>query len=184
MAEEIEYEYRYEEKNIHGGLYTCGCHNHICNFDSFGRIRHSGVKMMMLKKKLEMISYIHGRDRRRKFMRSDYKFTSRQAMIKAEQLLWRINSKYLPLLQNASYCYCFVWTSGEKYEDKKYYVVDIYDNNAYARILENPADIYSAPEFKDKVSYPKLYNNINRIVKNFLSQTESEEQYEQSISFY
>ena len=124
----------------------------------------------MLLKKLEMINYLNKRDKRIKFEKSECKFTSLQAMKKATQLLWKIKAKHLPLLQNASYCYSFIWTSGEAYEDKKYYVVDIYDDITYARILENPAEIYDPPEFKDKILYVKLYNNINRLVKNFLNQ--------------
>ena len=123
----------------------------------------------MLLKKLEMLSYLKKRDKRIKFDKSEDKFTSLRAMEKAEQLLWKVNSKNLPILQNASYCYSFVWISGETYEDRRYYVVDIYDHTTYARILENPADIYSPPDFKDKVSYTKLYNNINRRVRNFLN---------------
>jgi len=135
----------------------------------------------MFLKKLEMISYLNKHDKKRKFRRSDDKFTSCHAMIKTKQILWKVNSRHLPLLQNASYCYSLVWSSGDKYEDKKYYVVDIYDDVTYARTLKNPAEIYNAPEFKDKVSYAKLYKNINRLVKIFLSQRKCGEQYEQSI---
>ena len=123
----------------------------------------------MLLKKLELIGYLNTRDTREKFEKANDKFTSRHALIKAEQLLWKIKSKHLPLLQNASYCYSFVWTVGERYENRKYYVVDIYDNTTYARTITNPAEIYSPPEFKDKIPYTKLYNNINRIIKNFLN---------------
>jgi hypothetical protein len=64
-----------------------------------------------------------------------------------------------------------VWSSGKSYEGKKYYVVDIYDDTTYARILQNPAEIYSPPQYKDKIPYTKLYVNINRIVKDFLKST-------------
>ena len=131
----------------------------------------------MLFKKLKMINYLNRRDKRIKFERAEDKFTSFHALRKAKQLLWKIKSNHLPLIQNASYCYSFIWASGEIYEDKKYYVVDIYDATTYARILKNPAEIYSAPELKDKISYAKLYNNINRLVKNFLSQKKAGEQY-------
>ena len=124
----------------------------------------------MLLKKLELISYLNKRDARIKFEKAGDKFTSRNALVKAEQLLWKIKSTHLPLLQNASYCYSFVWTSGDVYEDRRYYVVDIYDDATYTRILENPAEIYSSPHFKDKISYTKLYNNINSLVKKFLSE--------------
>jgi len=124
----------------------------------------------ILTKKLEMINYLKKRDKRIKFERAEDKFTSFRAMKKAEQLLWKIKSKHLPILQNASYCYSFVWTSGESYEDKKYYVVDIYDATTYARVLKTPAEVYSLPELKDKIPYVKLHNNINKLVKNFLSQ--------------
>jgi len=123
----------------------------------------------MLLKKIEMINYLNKRDKRIKFEKSEHKFTSLYAKKKAKQLLWKIKAKQLPLLQNASYCYSFVWIAGEAYENKKYYVVDIYDHITYARILENPAEIYSLPEFKDKISYAKLYNNINAHIKKFLS---------------
>jgi len=73
----------------------------------------------MLLKKLEMLSYLNKRDKRIKFEKSEDKFTSLRAMEKAGQLLWKINSKNLPILQNASYCYSFVWISGETYEDRK-----------------------------------------------------------------
>jgi len=122
----------------------------------------------MLRKKLEMISYLDKRDKRIKFERDEYKCTSLPALQKARQLLAKIKSKHLPLLQNASYCYSFVWSSGESYENRKYYVIDIYDDITYARVLQNPADIYSFPQFKDKIPYAKLYDNINRIVKRFL----------------
>jgi len=122
----------------------------------------------MLLKKLKMISYLNKRDARIKFNKSDSKYTSVWAMKKAKQLLWKVRSNRLPLLQNATYCYSFVWTSGKTYADRKYYVVDIYDNATYARVLRNPAEIYSAPQFEDKISYTKLYNNINKIVENFL----------------
>ena len=124
--------------------------------------------VFMLLKKLEMLSYINKRDKRIKFKRDQdtYSYdTSAAALKKAKQLLWKIKSKHLPLLQNASYCYSFVWTSGEA-DEKKYYVVDIYDNATYARILKNPAEIYSKPQLKDKVPYAKLYENINRILLN------------------
>ena len=122
----------------------------------------------MLLKKLEMINYLDRRDKRLKFERDEYKYTSIPALKKAKLLLWKINGKYLPIMQNASYCYSFVWSSGKSYENRKYYVVDIYDDITYARILQNPADIYSSPQFKDKIPYTKLYNNINRIIKRFL----------------
>ena len=131
----------------------------------------------MLLKKLEMISYLHKRDTRMKFEKAGEKFTSRQALAKAAQLLWKINSKHLPLLQNASYCYSFVWTSEDAYEDRRYYVVDIYDDITYARTLDNTAEIYSLPQFKDKVPYAKLYNSINGLVKNFLNEKKCGEQY-------
>jgi len=124
----------------------------------------------MLIKKLEMINYLNKRDRTLKFRRSEDKltYTSSLARQKARQLLWKIKSKHLPLLQNASYCYSFVWTSGESYENKKYYVIDIYDDITYARVLTNPAEIYNFPQSKDKIPYDNIYNNINRIIKNFL----------------
>jgi len=121
----------------------------------------------MILKKLKMLLYISKRDTRIKFEKAEDKFTSRHALIKAKQLLWKTKSKHLPLLQNASYCYSFVWASGGAYEDRKYYVVDIYDDTTYARVIENPAEIYSPPQFKDKVQYTKLYKNINKIIKNF-----------------
>lgn len=146
----------------------------------------------MLLKKLEMISYLNRRDKKIKFFRAEDKYTSWLAAKKARQLLWKVKSNHMPLLQNASYCYSFVWTSEESYENenknksKKYYVVDIYDYSTYARILENPAEIYKSPEIKDKVPYIKLYNNINRIVKKFSSQKKCGEQeyYEYGISFH
>jgi hypothetical protein len=121
----------------------------------------------MLLKKIEMINYLNKRDKRIKFQKSDGKYTSLSAMRKAKQLLWKIRSDYLPLLQNATYCYSFVWTSGKSYENRKYYVVDIYDYITYARVIQNPAEIYSLPQAEDKISYTKLYNNINRIIKDF-----------------
>jgi len=132
----------------------------------------------MLFKKLKMIAYIKKRDKRIKFRQSEDKFTSLHAMKKAAQLLWKVSSKYLPIIQNASYCYSFIWTSGEAYEDKKYYVVDIYDDITYARILKNPAEIYNSPKYTDKIPYTKLYNNINRLVKNFINQKNTVKQYE------
>jgi len=125
----------------------------------------------MLLKKLEMMNYLDKRDKRIKFERDEYKYTSIPALQKAKQLLLKIKSKHLPLLQNASYCYSFVWSFGKTYETRKYYVVDIYDDITYARILNDPAEIYNSPQFKDKVPYIKLYNNINRIVKRFLKPT-------------
>ena len=122
----------------------------------------------MLLKKLEMLNYISKRDKRIKFKRDQdtYSYdTSAAALKKAKQLLWKIKAKHLPLLQNASYCYSFVWTSCEA-DEKKYYVVDIYDNATYARFLKNPAEIYGKPQLKDKVPYAKLYENINRILLN------------------
>ena len=115
-----------------------------------------------------MINYLDKRDKRIKFEKDEYKYTSLPALKKAKQLLWKISLKRLPILQNASYCYSFVWSSNSPYENRKYYVVDIYDDITYARVLKNPADIYSLPQFKDKVPYTKIYNNINRIVKRFL----------------
>jgi hypothetical protein len=128
----------------------------------------------MLMKKIEMINYINRRDKKIKFRNSGEKFTSQLAGKKAAQLLWKIRANRLPILQNASYCYSFVWhcrESGAKgtHEKKRYYVVDIYDNMTYARTLNNPAEIYYPPQIKDRVSYTKLYNNINRIVKDFLT---------------
>ena len=123
---------------------------------------------IMLLKKLEMLNYLNRRDKKIKFKRdrNTHSYdTSVPALKKAKQLLWKIKSKHLPLLQNASYCYSFVWIAGEA-ENKKYYVVDIYDSATYARIIKNPADIYSMPQFKDKVPYDKLYKNINRILLN------------------
>ena len=124
---------------------------------------------MLLTNKLKLINHLNKRDERIKFKRADGKVTSNSALKKATQLLWRVNSKYLPLVQNATYCYSFVWTSGEA-ENKKYYVVDIYDDVTYARVLSNPAEIYNSPQFEDGVQYAKLYNNINRILSDFLSQ--------------
>ena len=126
-------------------------------------------RYIMLLKKLEMLNYLNKRDKRIKFKRAENTYsydTSGTALKKAKQLLWKIKAKQLPLLQNASYCYSFVWVFGESHENKKYYVVDIYDNTTYARILKNPAEIYSTPQLQDKVSYSKLYNNINRILVN------------------
>ncbi|MCL2774297.1 MAG: hypothetical protein FWD71_13240 [Oscillospiraceae bacterium] len=126
----------------------------------------------MLMKKLEMINYLNKRDKKIKFRKAEDKYTSLPAAKKARQLLWKINSGHLPLLQNASYCYSFVWILAgldNLYENKKYYVVDIYDDKTYARILKNPAEIYRLPQAGDKIPYTKLYNNINRIVKSFLS---------------
>ena len=131
-----------------------------------------------------MIRYIVKRDKRIKFKRAEDKFTSGHAMKKAVQLLWKVKSAHLPLLQNASYCYSFIWTSGESYAEKEYYVVDIYDDITYARILKNPANVYNAPEFKDKISYAKLYKNINRFIKNFVNQKKGSGQYQQSISVH
>jgi hypothetical protein len=124
---------------------------------------------MLLTNKLKLIRYLNKRDKRIKFARADDKYTSNLALKKAKQLLWQINSKHLPLVQNATYCYSFVWTLEEPYENKKYYVVDIYDDITYARVLNNPAEIYSSPQFKDKVQYSKLYNNINKILTDFLN---------------
>ena len=121
----------------------------------------------MMIKKLEIINYLNKRDKRIKFQKSDDKYTSIPALKKAKQLLWKIRSSRLPILQNATYCYSFVWSSGKSYENKKYYVIDIYDDTTYARLLQNPAEIYKLPEFEDKISYTKLYNNINRIIKHF-----------------
>jgi len=135
----------------------------------------------MILKKLEMLVYISKRDTRIKFEKAEDKFTSRHALIKAKQLLWKIKLKHLPILQNASYCYSFVWTSGDLYECRRYYVIDIYDDVTYARILENPAEIYSPPEFKDKVQYTKLYNNINRVIRNFLNEKKYGEQFGQGL---
>ena len=132
--------------------------------------------MSMILKKLELIGYLNKRDTRTKYEKSKFNFTSFVAKIKAEQLLWKIKAKHLPLLQNASYCYSFVWTVGEKFETRKYYVVDIYDHITYARVLDNPAEIYRLPEFKDKVPYTKLYNNINRIIKKFINENKCEAQ--------
>ena len=126
----------------------------------------------MLAKKLEMIHYLNKRDKRIKFKSSDDKFTSFPALIKAKQLLWKVHSDRMPLLQNATYRYTFVWVAGQAYNEKKYYVIDIYDDNTYARILKNPSEIYVSPQFKDKVSYSKLYNNINRIIKDFFKVAE------------
>jgi len=123
---------------------------------------------MTLRKKLEMIDYLNKRDKRIKFQKSYEKCTSFLAWKKAKQLLWKIRAKHLPILQNTSYCYSFVWSSGESYENKRYYVIDIYDNITYARVLKNPSDIYVLPQYKDKIPYTKLYFNINRIVKIFL----------------
>jgi len=122
----------------------------------------------MLLKKLKMLNYINKRDKRIKFQKSDEKYTSVNALKKARQLLWKIKSNNLPLLQNATYCYCFVWTFEKPYENKIFYVVDIFDDITYVRILENPAKIYNLPDFRDKIPYTKLYNNINRAVKNFM----------------
>lgn len=122
----------------------------------------------MLLKKLEIINYLNRRDKRDKFEKSEEKYTSLPALKKAKQLLWKIKSKYLPLLQNASYCYSFVWSSQDNGENKKFYVIDIFDDVTYTRTLENPADIYKLPQFKDKVPFTKVYNNINRNVKEFL----------------
>ena len=130
---------------------------------------------MTLTKKIEMITYINHRDRRIKFQKSDERCTSLLARKKAKQLLWKIKSKYLPILQNTSYCYSFVWSSGKIFEYKKYYVVDIYDNITYARVLDNPSDIYALPQYKDKVPYTKLYVNINRIVRDFLKIKQTED---------
>jgi len=127
---------------------------------------------IMLLKKLEMIRYLSKRNKKIKFRKSEDKCTSLLATKKAKQLLWKINSDHLPLLQNASYCYSFVWILAgvdNCYENRKYYVVDIYDDKTYARMLKNPAEIYRLPQSGDKISYTKLYNNINQIVKSFLS---------------
>ena len=124
---------------------------------------------LMLLKKLELIKYLNKRDKRLKFKKPET-YTSAAAVKKASQLLWKINSRCLPLLQNASYCCTLVWISNDVYENRKYYVVDIYDNITYARVLKNPAEIYSTPEYTDRIQYCKLYNNINRIVKDFLRQ--------------
>jgi hypothetical protein len=122
----------------------------------------------MMQKKLEMLNYLNKRDKRIKFMRDEYKYTSLIALRKAKQLLWKIKANRLPLLQNASYCYSFVWIAGKSYECRKYYVVDIYDNITYARTLKNPSEIYKLPEHKDKVPYAKLYDSINKRIKKFL----------------
>lgn len=124
--------------------------------------------MNMILKKLEIINYLNKRDKRIKFDRSEFKYTSLPALKKAKQLIWKVSSKKLPILQNASYCYSFVWVSGESYENKQYYVVDIYDEITYARTLKNPAEIYNLPQFKDKIPFVKLYSNINRVLKKFL----------------
>jgi len=121
-----------------------------------------------------MINYLNKRDSRVKFNQPGNKRTSAWALKKAKQLLWKVRSNRLPLLQNATYCYSFVWTSDGVYEERQYYVVDIYDDITYARVLQNPAEIYNAPQFKDKISYTKLYNNINRIIKNFLKSYDGE----------
>jgi hypothetical protein len=134
-------------------------------------------------KKLEMIYYLHKRDKRIKYEKSQEKFTSTDAFKKAKQLLWKIKSSRLPILQNASYCYSFVWTAGKSFENKKYYIVDIYDNMTYARVLCNPAEIYNLPQNKDKIPYVKLYNNINRIIKDFFKSNE-EKIYEKCLSVY
>ncbi|MCL2098971.1 MAG: hypothetical protein FWH24_00860 [Oscillospiraceae bacterium] len=126
----------------------------------------------MLIEKIKMLNYLNKRDKRIKFKKSENKFTSFFALKKARQLAWKIKSKYLPILQNASYCYSFVWVSKEAQGNKKYYVVDIYDYVTYARVLKNPSEIYKLPEFTDKISYTKLYNNINGIIGNFLSPKE------------
>ena len=122
----------------------------------------------MLLKKLEIINYLNKRDKRIKFKKSADKYTSADALRKAKQLIWKVRSKHLPILQNASYCYSFVWTSAGLYENRKYYIVDIYDDITYARILENPAEIYKLPQRKDRIPYIKLYDNINIIVKRFI----------------
>ncbi|MCL1858601.1 MAG: hypothetical protein FWF92_05145 [Oscillospiraceae bacterium] len=123
----------------------------------------------MIIKKLKMINYMNKRNKTIKFQKSEEKYTSLIAMKKARQLLWKIKSHQLPLLQNATYCYSFIWTSEKSSENKKFYVIDIFDDITYARILEEPSKIYNLPQYKDKIPYTKLYNNINRVVKNFIN---------------
>ena len=122
----------------------------------------------MLLEKLRIINYLNKRDTRDKFEVSDEKYTSCLALQKAKQLLWKVKSTQLPILQNASYCYSFVWSTQDNTGHKKFYVIDIFDNITYARTLENPAEIYNLPNIRDKVPFAKIYNNINRNVKDFL----------------